>query len=51
MVTGNIEGKLAHMPAVCELRQAIETDNDVSEARAQWVQQMAEECVADLREA
>ena len=51
MVMANIEGKLAHMQEVYKLREASDADNDVSEVRAQRVQQMAEECVAEVSEA
>lgn len=49
-VTTNIEGKLAHMQVVYELRQVRETDNDASEAHAQQVQQMEQEFFAKVIE-
>jgi len=51
VVSAKIEGNLAHMQAVYELGQAIETDIDASVACVQRVQQMAEEFVASVRKA
>ena len=42
---------MAHLQAIYEPGQAIETDTDESVSRVQWVQEMEEEFVESISEA